>query len=155
MKVFIDTNILISAFLNSNSISAKAYMKAVENYETWVCQKNIGELEYVVRNKFPQYVSKLDSYKENLLKAVNLIETPTKEIRGEDKIRDINDRPIFRAAISVDVDIILTGDKDFLEAGIKWPMIMSPAEFLEYEDTPPTDPLLVAERRHKYSRKIK
>ena len=48
----------------------------------------------------------------------------------EAKIRDANDRPILRAAIMVGADIILTGDKDFLESGIERPLIVTPAEFL-------------------------
>ncbi len=48
----------------------------------------------------------------------------------EKQIRDINDRPILRAAIEAKADILLTGDKDFLDSGVKNPMIMTPAEFL-------------------------
>lgn len=56
----------------------------------------------------------------------------TEEISLESQIRDINDRPISRAAIMAKADILLTGDKDFLESGIKHPKILTPAEFLEY-----------------------
>ena len=35
------------------------------------------------------------------------------------QIRDINDRPILRAAIEAKTDILLTGDKDFLDSGVK------------------------------------
>ena len=48
----------------------------------------------------------------------------------EKQIRDINDRPILRAAIEAKADILLTGDKDFLDSGVKNPMILTPAEFL-------------------------
>ena len=48
----------------------------------------------------------------------------------ETQIRDVNDRPILRAAIEAKADVLLTGDKDFLESGVKNPMIMTPAEFL-------------------------
>ena len=37
----------------------------------------------------------------------------------EKQIRDINDRPILRAAIEAKADILLTGDKDFLDSGVK------------------------------------
>ena len=50
---------------------------------------------------------------------------------SETQIRDVNDRPILRAAIHANVDILLTGDKDFLESGIKTPLILTPAEFLK------------------------
>ena len=48
----------------------------------------------------------------------------------ETQIRDVNDCPILRAAIEAKADVLLTGDKDFLESGVKNPAIMTPAEFL-------------------------
>lgn len=48
----------------------------------------------------------------------------------ETQIRDVNDRPILRAAIEAKADVLLTGDKDFLESGVKRPAIMTPTEFL-------------------------
>ena len=56
----------------------------------------------------------------------------TEEISLESQIRDINDRPILRAAIMAKADVLLTGDKDFLESNIKHPKILTPTEFLEY-----------------------
>ena len=56
----------------------------------------------------------------------------TEEISLESQIRNINNRPILRAAIIAKADILLTGDKDFLEFGIKYPKILTPTEFLEY-----------------------
>ena len=38
---------------------------------------------------------------------------------------------ILRAAIEAKADVLLTGDKDFLESGVKSPAIMTPAEFLK------------------------
>lgn len=37
-----------------------------------------------------------------------------------------------REAINANADVLLTGDKDFLESGVKHPVIMTPAEFLLY-----------------------
>ena len=60
-----------------------------------------------------------------------LIDTnPTEEDMTETQIRDVNDRPILRAAINAKADVLLTGDKDFLESGVKNPAIMTPTEFL-------------------------
>lgn len=39
---------------------------------------------------------------------------------------------LHRAAILAKADILLTGDKDFLESGIDHPIAMTPAEFLQY-----------------------
>ena len=49
----------------------------------------------------------------------------------EENIRDVKDRPILRAAINAKADILLTGDKDFLESGLITPKIMTPADFLQ------------------------
>ena len=60
-----------------------------------------------------------------------LVPMPEKENTSEQLIRDIKDRPVLRAAISAGADILLTGDKDFLESGITTPRIMNASEFLE------------------------
>lgn len=59
-----------------------------------------------------------------------MIPTPDDEINEELLIRDVKDRPILRAAIYANVDILLTGDKDFLESDVKSPRIMNPSDFL-------------------------
>ena len=64
------------------------------------------------------------------LLTLELIPVPTEEDMTETQIRDVNNRPILRAAIEAKADVLLTGDKDFLESGVKNPAIMTPAEFL-------------------------
>ena len=49
---------------------------------------------------------------------------------SENKIRDVKDRPSLRAAIHANADILLTGDKDFLESGLQCPKVMTAAEFV-------------------------
>ena len=55
------------------------------------------------------------------LLTLEVVPTPIKEHSFEEKIRDVNDRPILRAAIHAKADILLTGDKDFLESGLQNP----------------------------------
>ena len=62
---------------------------------------------------------------------LEVVPTPIEEHSSEEKIRDVNDRPILRAAIYAKADILLTGDKDFLEAGLHNPQIMTAADFVE------------------------
>ena len=64
------------------------------------------------------------------LLTLELVPVPTEEDMTETQIRDVNDRPILRAAIEAKADVLLTGDKDFLASGVKNPVIMTPAEFL-------------------------
>lgn len=65
------------------------------------------------------------------LLTLELVPVPENEFTIEVQIRDTKDRPILRAAIAAKADILLTGDKDFLESGVEKPAIMTPAEFLQ------------------------
>lgn len=62
---------------------------------------------------------------------LEVVATPSEKHNFEDKIRDVNDRPILRAAIYAKADVILTGDKDFLESGLVKPRIMTATEFVK------------------------
>jgi putative PIN family toxin of toxin-antitoxin system len=131
MKVLIDTNILISAALFPNSTPAKAYNKAVTHpYHGLVCEQNIDELHRIFNRKFPTKLSALERFLASSATALEIIPTPMEEDTAEQKIRDVKDRPILRAAISANADFLLTGDKDFLESGVKYPEIITAAEFM-------------------------
>ncbi len=131
MKVLIDTNILISAALNPNGTPFKAYLRAV-TYPNhgMVCEQNIDEMRRIYNRKFPKKIADFERFLSMALMTLELVSIPEEEDFDEQKIRDANDRTILRAAISADADVILTGDKDFLESGLKNPKIMTAAEFL-------------------------
>ena len=133
MKVLIDTNVLISAALSANGTPFKAYVKAT-SYPNhgMICEQNVDELKRIFQKKFPSRLTALDRFLSIALLSLELVPTPADELILESKIRDINDRPILRAAIIAKADVILTGDKDFLESGVTDPIILTPAEFLEY-----------------------
>lgn len=82
--------------------------------------------------KFPNRLASLDKFLSAALLTLELVPIPTEEDISESQIRDVNDRPILRAAIEAKADVLLTGDKDSLESGVKHPTIMTPAEFLHY-----------------------
>ena len=46
-------------------------------------------------------------------------------------IRDTKDYPVLYTAIVEDVDILVTGDKDFADVEIEKPKILTPADFME------------------------
>lgn len=131
MMVMIDTNIIISAVLNPSGRASEALAKAMSKpFEPVVCSYILDELHRKFQEKFPRKILELEAFLYHMLRAVLIVPTPEMSKPNEDKIRDIKDRPIFRAAINASVDYILTGDKDFLEAGIKFPRIVSVKEFL-------------------------
>lgn len=131
MRVLIDTNVLISAALSAGGVPFRAYVKAASypNHGL-ICEQNVDEIKRIFNKKFPHKLAALDRFLAMALMTLELVAVPLDEEESEQKIRDTNDRPILRAAIAARADVILTGDKDFLESGLEKPAIMTPAEFL-------------------------
>ena len=134
MRVLIDTNVLISAALNADGVPYQAYIKAASypNHGL-ICEQNVDEMKRIFNKKFPKRLAALDKFLSIALLTLELISIPTDEYMSESQIRDADDRPILRAAIEAKADILLTGDKDFLESGLKNPIIITPADFLNME----------------------
>lgn len=134
MRVLIDTNVLISAALSVGGTPFQAYVKA-SSYPNHglICEQNVDEMKRIFNKKFPNRLAALDKFLSAALLTLELVPVPTDENLSETQIRDVNDRPIIlRAAIEAKADVLLSGDKDFLESGVKNPVIMTPAEFLKY-----------------------
>ena len=134
MKCIIDTNVLISASLFPNSVPAQAYFKAVTApYTAVVCDYSIDEMHRVYNRKFKNKLHSLESFLSLLYRTVKIIDTPPEEeaVESEAEIPDLDDRPILRAALKSDVNILITGDRDFLESSITNPKIMKAADFLK------------------------
>lgn len=131
MRILIDTNVLISAALSANGTPYQAYKKAAAypNHGL-ICEQNVDELRRIFNKKFPSRLAALDKFLSAALLTLELVPVPVDEFASETQIRDVNDRPILRAAIAAKADVLLTGDKDFLESGVKNPAIMTPTEFI-------------------------
>lgn len=84
----------------------------------------------IFNRKFPQKISLLEHFLTIALLTMEVVPTPIEEFEEESYIRDVADRPILRAALNAKVDILLTGDKDFLESGIIHPKIITATEFV-------------------------
>lgn len=134
MRVLIDTNILISASLSSEGTPYQAYVKAVTHpNHGMVCDQNIDELRRVYNRKFPRKIQALERFLALALIILEVIPTPAIDVSDEALVRDAFDRPILRAAIAARADVLVTGDRDFLESGVTNPKIMTAAEFLQME----------------------
>jgi putative PIN family toxin of toxin-antitoxin system len=131
VRILIDTNLLISAAYSKSGFPNQAYKKAVEPpYHAVVCEQSIEEFRRIFNRKFPNKIHAFESFIASALSVITVIPVPLQQHFDEAAIRDVNDRPILRAAIQANVDIIITGDKDFLESGLKSPKIMTAAEFV-------------------------
>lgn len=87
----------------------------------------------IFNRKFPKKISALETFLSLALLTLQVVPTPIVEHSSEQAIRDVKDRPILRAAIYANADILLTGDKDFLESGLQNPKIMTAADFISME----------------------
>ena len=135
MRVFIDTNILISIDIRPESKPSLAFFKAAYacNNKAVICEYSIEELYRVFKRKFSGYIPEMTNFLAKHMPVLEIVPLPSEQYVSEQLIRDENDRPILRAAIYAETDILLTGDKDFLESGITTPCIMNSSEFLAFE----------------------
>ena len=131
MRVLIDSNVIFSAVYTQGSVPHKAYKKALEPpYQALVCEQSLEEIRRAFNRKFPDKIQALERFIAAALSVVEVVPVPPSKYPDEDLIRDLDDRPILRAAIKAEADILITGDKDFIESGLSTPQIMTAAEFL-------------------------
>jgi len=133
MKYLLDTNILVSAALFPVGTAGRAYDLALSTSEPVViCDYTITELRRVFHTKFPQRESSLAAFITGISPGIMIVPTP--EVVKDDidltVVRDPKDWPIVRAAIAEDIDVIVTGDKDLLEADLPYPLMLTPSGFL-------------------------
>lgn len=132
MRIMIDTNIFISTALFPNGKVAQALFKALSfPYEPVVCDYILDELHRKFQEKFPDRKEEFETFLSSLVKFIEIVHTPESKNSEETKIRDVKDRPILRSAIDSNIDFLLTGDKDFLEADVLNPHIISVQQFLQ------------------------
>lgn len=128
MRVLVDTNILFSALLFPHSKPASALFHIADRHEMVLCDRNIAELRDILERKAPRYLPDAEVLLAEL--AYELI--PAVDY-AEKLMRDSKDQPILNAAIVSGVDVILTGDKDFLSLDMTHPKAMTAAQFLLME----------------------
>ena len=131
MRILVDTNILFSALLFPQSKPAKALLLVADRHEMILCDRNIMELRDILSRKAPALLPDA----EVLLAELSYELIPAVD-HAEKLIRDAKDQPILNAAVISNVDIILTGDKDFLSLEMEHPKCMTAAQFLESEEMP-------------------
>ena len=129
MRILIDTNVLFSALVFPNSKPARALLYVADKHEMVLCDRNITEIREILKRKASRFLPDV----EVLLAEMSYELIPAVD-HAEKLIRDAKDQPILNAAIVYDIDIILTGDKDFLSLDMKHPQCMTVAQFLEYEN---------------------
>jgi len=130
MRIMCDTNVLISGVLFPISVPGKVLRIVAEQERLVLATYIVEELYRVFYKKFPDKMEHLDRYLER--EGFELFVTPT-DFRHDamPHVRDTKDEPVLASAILADVDILITGDKDFTPVRIDRPVILTPAAFFE------------------------
>ena len=126
MRILVDTNVLFSALLFPKSVPSEALKHVVDNHDLFLCKQNVEELREIIARKAPEYLPSLADFLAAL--PFTLISDSS---RSKTTIRDETDQPIIDAAINALVDIIITGDKDFLAMELPKPKCITPKQYLE------------------------
>ena len=129
MRIMLDTNVLISMVL----FRGKGFLQMLEyitqNHSLVLSTFVIDELIEVTNRNFPSKRPIIDYFLSNL--SYELVYTPTYIQSNLFQIRDSNDYPVLYSAITNDIDIFITGDKDFQEIDINRLEILTPTEFIQ------------------------
>lgn len=129
MRVMLDTNVLLSALLFPGERMDSLMRCIFEEHRLVLSSFVVEELHSVVERKFPTKTQAVDT----LLSAMSyeLVYTPWEMRQDLFTIRDAKDYPVLYTAIAEDVDVLVTGDKDFGDVEIERPDILTPSEFIE------------------------
>lgn len=129
MRVMLDTNILISMLFFPSEQFRQILDYITRNHRLVLSSFVIDELFAIADRKFPTRKQAVDTFLSDL--AYELVYTPYNMPGNLFEIRDKNDYPVLYTAIIENIDIFITGDKDFLDVDIEMPEIMTPADFVE------------------------
>lgn len=130
MRVFVDTNIIISAILFPNGKTAGVFSYLLEKHTVIISSYTKEECKEVFKKKFPLKKELLDIFFDGI--SFEEFKSPEEiDEKPYPKIRDIKDLPILVSAILSDSDILITGDKDFEDIKIDKPLIFTPTKYFD------------------------
>lgn len=129
MKIFTDTNVLVSAF-TARGLCADLLEVILTDHQLMTGEFVLQELERVLITKLNVPVEKVTDTIRFLNK--HHVE-PIPENPSEIKVRDEDDRWVLESALRANADILVTGDKDLLvlSESITLIKIISPRGFWE------------------------
>lgn len=129
MRVMLDTNVLLSALLFPGERMNRMMQCIFQRHRLVLSSFVVEELGFVVQRKFPKKAKAVDTLLSGM--SFELVYTPKELEPGLFEIRDPKDYPVLYTAIAEDVDVLVTGDKDFAEVDVERPEILTPAGFME------------------------
>ena len=129
MKVFADTNFLVSAFA-TRGLSADVFQLILAEHQLMTGDFILTELKRVFTEKLkvPKHI--VDDAEE-LLRRHHIEPLPDKP--SDIQVRDEDDRWVLESALRAKADVLITGDKDLLVVSnlVSDLKIVTPREFWE------------------------
>lgn len=126
MRVFLDTNVLVSAFA-TRGLCADVMRQVLAEHELVIGEVVLRELRKALRVKLklpPATVTAI----EELLRENEVIPRP--RTPSDLEVRDPDDRWVLASAIAGRADVLVTGDRDLLEVAARSPLrIVDPRGF--------------------------
>ncbi|MDR0764234.1 MAG: PIN domain-containing protein [Synergistaceae bacterium] len=124
----VDTNILVSAALFPNGSVSATLKEIMSRYDLCVCTFSLEELFIVFGRKFKNKRGDLDEFLREL--SFDLVYSPLEiEKNRIPPVRDEKDYPILASAMDADIDVLVSGDKDFSCVDCERPEILTPSRF--------------------------
>ncbi|HET6568608.1 MAG TPA: putative toxin-antitoxin system toxin component, PIN family [Rhodothermales bacterium] len=127
MRVFLDTNVLVSAFA-TRGLSADVVHLILTEHDLLTGEVVLTELRRILRDKLGLSERRIDEI-EALLRRCHVEPVPAE--RPDIDIRDEDDVWVLASAIIARADVLVTGDRDLLDVSdeIQTPRILNPRGF--------------------------
>lgn len=126
MRVFLDTNVLVSAF-TTRGLCADVLRVVLRDHTLVTGEFNLRELRRVLRTRMDAPAFAVDSA-ESLLREQVVVPLPAAPAPVD--VRDPDDAWVLASALAGDADILVTGDRDLLTLRSNAPLaILTPRQW--------------------------
>ena len=128
MRVFLDTNVLVSA-VATRGLCADVLQTVLAEHQLVLGEAVLGELQRVLRQKLRLSTDIAHEMDEFLRGEAELVDdAPTLDLQ----VRDPDDALVLAEAVAGKVDILVTGDRDLLDLAEGSPVrVVTPRGFWE------------------------
>ncbi|HMU55398.1 MAG TPA: putative toxin-antitoxin system toxin component, PIN family [Nitrospira sp.] len=136
MRVFLDTNVLVSGFA-TRGLCADVVRLVLAEHELIVGEVVIEELQRILRQK-------IELPSDQIQEILAFLENQTVQSRPKSAssipVRDHDDQWVLASALAAEADVLVTGDKDLLDVaqGVAGLIITDPRGFWNLVKKRPT-----------------
>jgi len=133
--VFLDTNVLVSAF-TTRGLSADVLRLVLVEHELVTGEVNLEEFRRVLRMRMGAPDASMDEAAQ-LLREQDVVPRPAEPYPIQ--VRDPDDAWVLASAVAGDAEVLVSGDRDLLDVRSEAPLrILTPREFWELSRREPS-----------------